>query len=229
MSSIHKTWKSFEPQSYTHINPQESDFSINYRLLIGSITPRPIAWISTTHPKYGCNLAPFSFFTAISASPMMIAFCPLIRTSDLKEKDTLKNIQDCGEFVVNFVTEELAQVCNESSREFPHGEDEFLWTHLEKLPSKKIKPYRVAASPIHYECILKDILHYGNHQAGSGSLITGEVVAVHIQDHLWKNEAVDETQYLPIGRGAGLHWIKTDSTLILPRLMKTQLQQNSKS
>ena len=98
-------------------------YADNYKALIGAIVPRPIAWVSTLNEDGSNNLAPFSFFTGVSAQPMIIAFCPLIRTSDEKKKDTVVNIEREKEFVINFVPESLADKCNLSSSELAYGQD----------------------------------------------------------------------------------------------------------
>ncbi len=201
------------------------DFTQNYKFLIGSVQPRPIAWVSTCNEDGTHNLAPFSFFTAISAKPMIIAFCPLIRSSDEKKKDTLVNIERTGEFVVNFVTEANYLKVNESSRELAYGEDEFEFCGLGKLKSELVQPPRVKESPIHFECSKRDILHYGTGAAGSGSLITGEVLKVHIDDSLLIEGRINTDQFKPVGRGAGLDWYNSSSRFELPRLMKTQIQK----
>ena len=98
------------------------EFKDNYKLLIGSIVPRPIAFVSTLNKDGTNNLSPFSFFTAISAKPMIVAFCPLIRTSTGEKKDTLVNIEENKEFVINFITEEMAPAtANNTSVEVPYG------------------------------------------------------------------------------------------------------------
>lgn len=114
-------------------------FSDNYKFLIGSIIPRPIAVISTRNIDGSSNLAPFSFFTAVSASPMIIAFCPLIRTATGEFKDTVKNILREKEFVLNFCTEYNYPKVNLASTELPYGEDEFEFTGLTPVDSHIVK------------------------------------------------------------------------------------------
>ena len=115
------------------------EFTQNYKFLIGSILPRPIAVVSTLSENGSINVAPFSFFTAVSAKPMIIAFSPLIRSSTGEEKDTPRNIVANGEFVVNFVTESTAELINQTSQELPYGESEADAVGLETLNSEKIK------------------------------------------------------------------------------------------
>jgi flavin reductase (DIM6/NTAB) family NADH-FMN oxidoreductase RutF len=199
-------------------------FADNYKFLIGSIIPRPIAVISTLNLDGSNNLAPFSFFTAVSAQPMIIAFCPLIRTSDGEFKDTVKNILREREFVLNFCTEDNYAKINLASTELPYGEDEFKFAGLTPLASEVVKARRVKESPIHFECVFRDLLCYGK-TPGSGSLITGEVKRIHVDTAIMQDGKIDTARYQAVGRGAGNDWFKTDSRFQVERLMKTQIQK----
>ncbi len=200
------------------------DFSQNYKLLIGAIVPRPIALISTKNEDGSNNLAPFSFFTAVSAQPMIIAFCPMTRTSTVDLKDTPKNIFREKEFTVNFVTEEICHQANLTSTELPYGEDEFSFSKLTPLASEKIKSMRVKESPIHYECIFRDALSYGE-DIGQGQIITGEVIKIHVDESLYEDGKINTERYHAVGRGGGLDWIRITDRFQLERLMKAQIQK----
>lgn len=199
-------------------------FADNYKFLIGSVLPRPIAVISTKNVDGTNNLAPFSFFTAVSAQPMIVAFCPLIRSSDGQFKDTVKNILREREFVLNFCTEKNYEKVNLASTELPYGEDEFSFAGLTPMNSEVVKAKRLKESPIHFECVFRDMLCYGK-TPGTGSLITGEVKLVHIDEAIMKDGKIDTSLFAPVGRGAGNDWFKTDSRFQLERLMKTQIQK----
>lgn len=199
-------------------------FQDNYKFLIGSIIPRPIAVVSTRNIDGSNNLAPFSFFTAVSAQPMIIAFCPLIRSSDSSFKDTVKNILREKEFVLNFCTENNYKQVNLASTELPYGEDEFKFAGLTPLDSELVKAKRVKESPIQFECIFRDMLCYGS-QPGAGSLITGEVKLVHVDEAIMVDGKISSDLYKALGRGAGNDWFKTDSKFELERLMKAQIQK----
>lgn len=199
-------------------------FSDNYKILIGSILPRPIAVISTISSNGSNNLAPFSFFTAVSASPMIIAFCPMIRTATSDLKDTPKNIFREKEFVVNIVSEDIIEKINLTSTELPYGEDEFLLSGLTPLDSEIVKPKRILESSIHFECIYRDHLSYGD-KAGAGSIITGEVVKVHISEDILEGSHIVTQKLNPIGRGAGNDYFRCHDTFELARLMKVQIQK----
>jgi len=200
------------------------EFQQNYKHLIGSILPRPIAVVSTKNEDGSNNVAPFSFFTAVSAKPMIIAFSPLIRSSTGEIKDTPRNILREKEFVINFVHESLAEKINLCSTELPYGEDEFKHAGLTPISSKKIKAPRIKESLIHFECQFRDQLNYGD-SPGAGMLITGEVVKVHIASEIYQDGKIVTSAFSPIGRGAGNDWIKCDSTVQLDRLMKAQIQK----
>lgn len=202
----------------------DGDFAQNYKFLIGSILPRPIAVVSTLNENGTNNLAPFSFFTAVSAKPMIIAFSPMIRTSTGLLKDTPKNILRQKEFVISFVSEEIVDRINLCAQELPYGEDEFLASGLTPIPSDLIKPMRMKESKIHFECIYRDSLSYGDN-VGAGMIITGEVVKVHIQDDLLDSGRISTDAFNPIGRGAGNDWIKCDHRFEKERLTLAQIQK----
>lgn len=206
------------------INTLENEFQSNYKLLIGSIVPRPIAVVSTRNKNGTNNLAPFSFFTAVSAKPMVLCFCPLIRSFDENKKDTLINIEREKEFVLHVATKELAEKINKASTELSYGEDEFKYAGLTPIDSTQVKAKRVKELPIHFECRLRDILNYGE-KRGQGSVVTGEVIHAHIDEKLFDNGKIKTDSWNPIGRGAGLDWILCDHRIQMKRLMKAQIQK----
>lgn len=199
-------------------------FADNYKFLIGSIIPRPIAVISTRNIDGSNNLAPFSFFTAISAKPMIIAFSPMIKSSNGEFKDTVKNILREREFVVNFCTEDNYLKVNIASTELPYGEDEYTFSGLTPIDSQTVKAKRMKESPVHFECVFRDMLCYGK-TPGSGSLITGEVKLIHVDEAVMKDGKIQTELLKAVGRGAGNDWFKTDSRFELERLMKAQIQK----
>jgi len=205
-------------------NALENEFGDNYKFMIGSILPRPIAFVTTTNEDGSTNAAPFSFFTGVSAKPFIVAFCPLIRTSNGELKDTVKNIQRTKEFVINFTTEDNADLVNMASAELPYGEDELKYAGLTPIDSIDIDVKRVKESPIHFECRLRDMISYGD-KPGAGTLITGEVVRVHVDENLYESGRINTQKFKPVGRGAGNDWFKTDSVIIKERLMKAQIQK----
>ena len=202
----------------------DGDFKDNYKFLIGSILPRPIAVVSTLNQDGSNNVAPFSFFTAVSASPMIVAFSPLIRSSTGEMKDTPRNIFREKEFVINFVSQGIVEKVNATSKELAYGEDEFIASGLTPIESDFVKARRVQESLIHFECIYRDHLSYGD-QPGCGQIITGEVKKVHVHESLLDQGRIDTDKFSPVGRGAGNDWILCDSRIQLDRLMGAQIQK----
>jgi flavin reductase (DIM6/NTAB) family NADH-FMN oxidoreductase RutF len=185
------------------ISPEDLPWQSVYKILIGSVVPRPIGWISTVNPAGRPNLAPFSFFNAVCANPPHVLFCPSIRIENRQPKDSLHNVRATGEFVVNMVTEDLAEAMNLTSTDLPPEVNEFEFSGLSISPSKKVQPPRVAASPIHYECKVVHIFEVGN-QPGSGNVVIGRVVHIHVDESvLFGGDKIDLAKLKPIGRLGG--------------------------
>lgn len=201
----------------------DGDMSQNYKFLIGSILPRPIAVVSTKNENGTDNLAPFSFFNGFSAKPMIIGFSTIRKPNTGDKKDTLLNIEREKEFVINFVTEQNADLINLCATELATGESEFEYSGLTAIPSEMVRAARLKQSPIHFECKLKDIVSYGD-WPGAGTLITGEVIKVHVDESIFNNGRIETQKWKPMGRGAGNDWFKTDSVVEKTRLTKAQIQ-----
>ncbi len=197
------------------VDPAETDPRNIYKLLIGAIVPRPIAFVSSLSPDGVRNLAPFSFFTAVSANPPVICFAPMINSAS-RPKDTLANIAATKEFVVNIVSESFLPQMNQCSAEFPPDVDEFTESGLSALPSERVKPPRVAESQIHMECALVQIVQVSTSPLG-GSLVLGEVKLFHIADALFDNFTIDPAKLHPIGRMAGATYTRTTDRFNLAR------------
>jgi len=187
------------------------------KLMTGAILPRPIGWISTVNANGQPNLAPYSFFNMVCANPPTVVFCPMIRSTDKEQKDTLNNIKANGEFVVNFVTEGLAEAMNLSSQETFPDVDEFKLAGLTPAPSVAVKVPRVAESPIHFECKLTQIVEIGNNPGG-GSVVIGEVVHLQVDDGILLGEdKIDLAAFRPIGRLAGGDYVRMTDLFNLER------------
>ena len=182
-----------------------------YRLLTDVVTPRPIAWATTVDSEGRVNLAPFSFFNAFGANPPVVVFSPTLRR-DGSKKDTLLNAEATGEFVLNAAVERLAAQMNLTSAELPHGENEADVAGLTLLPSVKVKPPRVAESPVQLECRVVQILPVGGKPL-SANLIIGEVLLMHIADEvLADNGRVDPAKLRTIAR-LGADWYSRTNDL----------------
>ena len=198
------------------VDPQFTDYRNIYKLMIGAIVPRPIAFVSTLSPDGVRNLAPFSFFTAISANPPVICFCPMVRGGDGTCKDTLRNIAATREFVVNIVSEEIAAQMNACSPEFGPEVDEFAVSGLTPAPSDCIAPPRVLESHINMECRLVQIVEVSAKPLG-GSIVLGEVLRFHIDDAYFDNFKIDPDKLRPIGRMGGPTYTRTTDRFDLQR------------
>ncbi|HEV2688717.1 MAG TPA: flavin reductase family protein [Bryobacteraceae bacterium] len=190
------------------IDPRAENYQDVYKLLIGAIVPRPIAFVSTVSPDGVRNLAPFSFFTAISANPPVICFCPMRRPGPLSYKDTLHNIARTREFVVNIVSEEFAEKMNICSGDFPPEVDEFEAAGLTPLASDLIRPARVAESHVQMECKLYLTIEIGE-LPGSGNLVLGEVIRLHVDDAVIDGLRIDPDKLRAIGRMGGNSYTRT--------------------
>jgi flavin reductase (DIM6/NTAB) family NADH-FMN oxidoreductase RutF len=184
------------------ISPKTLEWREAYKLLVGSILPRPIAFVSTLDGNGIANAAPFSFFTAICADPMLICFSPMRRGADGAKKDTLINIESTGQFVINIVSFDMAEQMNDCSIEYSPDIDEMAEVGLTKEPGIKVKVPRIKESHVHLECELEQVLHFGD-QPGAGSLVIGKVVHVHVNDELFNKGRIDTAKLNPVGRMAG--------------------------
>lgn len=182
------------------IDPQIAAPQSIYKLLIGCVVPRPIAWVSSLSDDGIPNLAPFSFFMAVCNEPPTLAFSSGRRQGN--KKDTVRNIEHTQDFVVNLVDDALAEQMNLTSGEYAPEVDEFALTGLTAAPSAKVKVPRVAEAPINLECRVVQILPVGH---GPHSLVLGEIVYFHVRDELYnpKTGRIDMYNLRPVGRLAG--------------------------
>lgn len=198
-------------------NPDTLPWNSVYKIMTGSILPRPIGWVSTLNPDGQPNLAPFSFFNVVCANPPTLLFCPGVRSTDGIAKDTLHNVRATGEFVVNIVTEALAEAMNLTATEFPADINEFEATGLTPAPSVMVRPPRVAESPIHYECEVLHIIDIGD-QPGGGSVVIGRVVHLHVDESvLIGTDKINIQALQPIGRLAGSGYTRVTDLFDLVR------------
>ena len=198
------------------VDPGAADPRNVYKLMIGAIVPRPIAFVSTISPDGILNLAPFSFFMGVCANPPVIAFAPTIRPTDGRQKDTLNNIEATREFVVNIVSEEFAEKMNQCSGEYPPQVDEFAVSGLTPVASGLVKPPRVAESKVNMECRLFQLVRISDKPLG-GSVVLGEIVRFHVDDALIDDFRIDPDKLRAIGRMGGSGYARTRDRFELVR------------
>jgi len=185
--------------SQYHIYEPKHGHGLAHDPLNSIVVPRPIGWISTLDKEGRRNLAPYSFFNLYSYKPPIVGF------SSNGWKDSVRNIEETGEFVWNLATRDLAAAMNETSAPLPHGTDEFERAGLETAPSRLVKPPRVAASPVAFECKLTQMIPLTNiaGEKVNSWLTLGEVVCVHIEKRLIVDGSYDTVGARPIARGGG--------------------------
>jgi len=199
------------------IDPKNQPFRDNYKLMIGSILPRPIAFVSSISKNGIHNLAAYSFFNGITSNPPSICFAPTRKSIDGSKKDTLINIEETREFVVNIVTEDIVKPMNDTAPEFPPEISEFEEVGLTPLESNIVKAPRVKESPINMECKLLQVVEVGPAEPGGGFLVIGEIVLFHIKDKLLSNGRIDTGLLRPVGRLAGTEYTTLGKRFSLSR------------
>jgi len=180
-------------------------------LLTNCIIPRPIAWVSSITNNGKTNIAPFSFFTGIQWYPPVLAFSVVNRENGTK-KDTVINIEQTGEFVINIVSVDLLKVMEHSAKPIPYGEDEDYLKDINLHPSKTIKPCRIQESKVSFECILDRIVCV-DEGANTGNLIIGRVQLAHIRDDLIDGHEVNWHGLNVLGRLSGNRYCSIESII----------------
>ena len=182
-------------------------------VLTGVIVPRPIAFVSTMSPDGVVNLAPYSFFNAVSYSTVVFSSS---RNVGDKSKDTLRNIEETGEFVVNIVVDSIAEAMNATAAEFPEGVDEFEIAGLTHAPSQIVKPPRVAESPVNIECKLDQVVKIGSGEHEHG-LVIGTILLMHVRDDIIDGHRIDQSKLMATGRMAGNMYCRTSDRFEMVR------------
>lgn len=201
------------------INPKDLSSKEVYKLLTGSVIPRPIAWVSTVSKDGIFNLAPYSFANALSSDPPTVMFSG--GRPDGKNKDTIQNVLDTKEFVFNIVTLPYAAHMNASATTLPPEVDEFEVAELTAAPSKLIKAPRVLESPINFECVLSGT-HELEGEAGGSMVIFGRIVHMHIADDVMLPDyKIDPLALQPIGRLSGPSYSKVNDLFSIDRRNST--------
>lgn len=197
------------------INPKDLDTKAVYKLLTGSVVPRPIGWVSTISTTGVANLAPYSFFNALCANPPHVVIsCGMTPSGG---KDTLNNVLANNEFVLNIVTEDTAEAMNQSSASLDSEESEFDFAGVTPVSSTVVKAPRVKESPIHFECIVKHTYAIGD-WAGAATVVIGEIVHMHFEDYvLLPDYKIDNSKLKTVGRMTGSDYVRTQDVFSLTR------------
>lgn len=196
---------------FTALSPRDA-----YNWMADSITPRPIAWVSTVSPDGKTNLAPFSFFNGITGNPPTLMFSAVTNRAGEK-KDTIRNIEATREFVVNLVPYALAERMSACAALLPYGESEFEAFGIAQAASLKVRPPRVAGTPVAFECVLDKVVPVGE-GPGSASVVFGRIVSAHVDDAvLGANGRIDAGQLDLVGRLGGEDYATTRERFSLAR------------
>lgn len=185
------------------------------RVLTGVVVPRPIAFVSTISTGGIINLAPYSFFNAVSYDPPTVVFSSS-RTAGDKSKDTLRNVEETGEFVVNIVVDPIAEAMNKTSAEFPEEVDEFEIVGLTPVASDVVKAPRVGESPVNMECKLEQVVPIGSGPHSHG-LVIGTILLMHVRDDIIDGHRINQELLQATGRLAGNMYCHTSDRFELVR------------
>lgn len=205
------------------LDPSELDRGALNALMNGLVVPRPIAWVSSISADGVRNLAPFSFFNAFSFQPPTIVIGPGSRQG--VNKDSLSNIRASGEFVVNAVSERLAELANLCSAEIDAEVDEWELLGIEASDSIEVAPQRVTASPVSIECRVREIVDLGAPEKPTNSLVVGAVVRIHVIDEAMDGLTPDPGALQLVGRMGGDWWCRTTDRFALPRPGTVDLEE----
>ena len=197
------------------VETKDIDTETGYRLLIGAVVPRPIAWITTVNGAGRVNAAPFSSFNYVAHSPPMLAVNIGSRRGELK--DTARNIVETGEFVVNVATEDMLEPMHASAADYPPEIDEAALLGIELLPGQFVKAPRIARSPIHMECKLEQAIKLGR---GLNTLYIGEIVAFHLSPEIYDGRRIDSIKMRPVARLGGPNYSALGEIFHRPMLQK---------
>ncbi|MGC2659726.1 MAG: flavin reductase family protein [Bryobacteraceae bacterium] len=206
---------------FLRIDPSAHEYRNIYKLMVGAIVPRPIAFVSTKSAAGVLNLAPFSYFSACSSNPPCVLFTATGRSGSGSAKDTVTNIRATQEFAVNVVSEQMAMQMNATSADFPPDVDEFDVSGLTPIQSELIQAPRVAESYIQMECRLVQTVRVGE-DIGGGTIVIGEVLLFHIDDSVLAHPqrdlfTIDPSRLRAIGRMGGSTYVRTGDRFEIER------------
>lgn len=206
----------------TSFEPKDLSTGKLHGYLLSAVAPRPIAFASTIDENGTPNLSPFSFFNVFSANPPVMIFSPARRVRDNTTKHTLENVEYLKEVVINVVNYDLVHQASLSSTEYPEGVNEFDKAGLTMLESDIVKPFRVAESPIQFECKVTNIIKLGT-EGGAGNLVICEVVKLHIEDDvLDENGVINQEKLDLVSRAGGSFYSRAKSGFFeIPKPLST--------
>ncbi|MDC9721939.1 MAG: flavin reductase family protein [Urechidicola sp.] len=208
----------------TSIDPKNLTTVEVHKILLTAVAPRPIAFASTIDADGNVNLSPFSFFNVFSANPPILIFSPARRVKDNTTKHTLENVKEVKEVVINIVNYPIVEQMSLSSTEYEKGENEFVKAGFTETPSLKVKPPRVAESPVSFECEVDDIIELGD-EGGAGNLIISKVVQIHISNEYLDANGDLDTKKLDLVARLGGSWysrVTEDSLFEIPKPIATK-------
>jgi flavin reductase (DIM6/NTAB) family NADH-FMN oxidoreductase RutF len=198
------------------LDPGVLGIRATYRMMVHLITPRPIAWVSSVSPAGVVNLAPFSFFNGVAASPPTLMFSTVNRR-DGSPKDTVRNVEATGQFVVNVVSHDLRVPMNATSEELPYDQSELDACGLTAVPSDRVRPPRIAGVKAAFECERHQIVKVGEGPLAA-NIVIGRILIIHVADEvLDANGNVDPRVLDTIGRMGGEGYTRTTDLFYLPR------------
>ncbi len=198
-----------------NFNVSELGNQEKYRLLNGGVTPRSIAWISTCSKEGIDNLAPYSFFTVASCNPPVLMYTQVTQRSGI-DKDTLLNLKETGECVVNIVNSDLLDKMNTTSAAIHNEHSEFEHAEVERTASSIVAPSSVKGSPVRYECTLREIIAVGD-QPASGTVVMLDVKSVYVRDDLYDDGLINQALIDSVGKMGGDGYSLTSDYLELDR------------
>lgn len=203
--------------------PKELSVPQLHGILLSAVGPRPIAMASTVNTDGVPNLSPYSFFNVFSANPPIMIFSPARRVRDNTVKHTLENAEATSEVVINVVSYDMVHQTSLASTEYPEAVNEFEKAGFTMLDSEMVKPFRVAESPVQFECFVRDIIKLGE-EGGAGNLVICEVLKVHISDEIMEDEfKIDQDKIDLVARAGGNHYVRArDGFFEIPKPLRTQ-------
>jgi flavin reductase (DIM6/NTAB) family NADH-FMN oxidoreductase RutF len=204
-------------QRFTCVDGDSLDTETAYRLIVGCVAPRPVAWITSIDEQGRVNAAPFSSYNYVATSPPMLAINIAARASSGATKDTARNIVSSREFVVNVATEHNMELMHRSAQEYAPDVSEIEALGIPLLASRHVKPPRIAISPVQMECRLDQVIVLGR---GINTLYIGEVVAFHLSDDVYDGKRVDTASMRPIARLGGPFYAGLGEIFHRPMLQK---------